>query len=87
MENSHLDIFDEIGQRPCTIVQGFWPDFIATLKIRKKYNYKLTINPPTINRQVTIMVPRSPWSLQLPLSPRPQYQRPMVLPSLIYKLN
>ena len=39
MENSHLDIFDEIGQGPCTIVQGVWPDFGATLKIRKKSNF------------------------------------------------
>ena len=27
------------GQRPCTIVQGVWPDFGATLKIRKKSNF------------------------------------------------
>ena len=33
MENSLLFNFDEIGQRPCTIVQGLWPDFGATLKI------------------------------------------------------
>ena len=50
MGNSHLDIFDEIW--PTTlyyIVQGVWPDFGPTFKIRKKYNYKLTFNPPTIN--------------------------------------
>ena len=35
MENSLLAIFDEI---PCTIVQGLWPDFRATLKINKKSN-------------------------------------------------
>ena len=28
----------KFGQRPCTIVQGLWPDFGATLKIRKKSN-------------------------------------------------
>ena len=33
MENSLLAIFDEL---PCTIVQGLWPDFGATLKICKK---------------------------------------------------
>ena len=27
------------GQRPCTIVQCLWPDFGATLKIRKKSNF------------------------------------------------
>ena len=26
------------GQRPCTIVQGLWPNFTATLKIHKKSN-------------------------------------------------
>ena len=36
MENSHLAIFDEIW---CTIVQGVWPNFGATLKIRKKSNF------------------------------------------------
>ena len=25
--------------RPCTIVQGLWPDFGANLKICKKYNF------------------------------------------------
>ena len=29
----------KFGQRPCTIVQGLWPDFGATLKIRKKSNF------------------------------------------------
>ena len=33
MENSLLAIFDKL---PCTIVQGLWPDFGATLKICKK---------------------------------------------------
>ena len=36
MENSLLAIFDEL---PCTIVQGLWPDFGATLKICKKSNF------------------------------------------------
>ena len=36
MEKSHLAIFNEIW---CTIVQGVWPDFRATLKIRKKSNF------------------------------------------------
>ena len=36
MENSLLAIF---GQIPCTIVQGLWPDFLATLKIHKKSNF------------------------------------------------
>ena len=36
MENSFLAIFDKI---PCTIVQGLWSDFRATLKIRKKSNF------------------------------------------------
>ena len=26
----------KFGYRPCTIVQGLWPDFGATLKICKK---------------------------------------------------
>ena len=37
----------KFGQWPCTIVQGLWPDFGATLKIRKKSNcdrYKMDIN-------------------------------------------
>ena len=29
----------EFGQRPSTIVQGVWPDFLATLKIHKKSNF------------------------------------------------
>ena len=29
----------KFGQRPCTIVQGLWPDFGATLKIHKKSNF------------------------------------------------
>ena len=29
----------KFGQRPCTIVQGLWPDFGATLKIRKKFKF------------------------------------------------
>ena len=36
MENSVIAIFDEI---PCTIAHGLWPDFGATLKIRKKSNF------------------------------------------------
>ena len=28
----------KFGQRPCTIVQGLWPDFGTTLKIHKKSN-------------------------------------------------
>ena len=36
MEISFLVIFGEI---PCTIVQGLWPDFGATLKICKKSNF------------------------------------------------
>ena len=39
MENSLLAIFDEIWLRPCTIVQGVWPDFGATFKIYKKSNF------------------------------------------------
>ena len=34
-----LAILMKFGQRPCTIVQGLWPDFGATLKIRKKSNF------------------------------------------------
>ena len=33
VENCHLVIL------PCTIVQGLWPDFGETLKIRKKSNF------------------------------------------------
>ena len=29
----------KFGQRPCTIVQGLWPDFGATLKIHKKSKF------------------------------------------------
>ena len=29
----------KFGLRPCTIVQGLWPDFGATLKIHKKSNF------------------------------------------------
>ena len=29
----------KFGQSPCTIVQGLWPDFGATLKIDKKSNF------------------------------------------------
>ena len=29
----------KLSQRPCTIVQGLWPDFGATLKIHKKSNF------------------------------------------------
>ena len=29
----------KFGQRPCTIVQGLRPDFIATLKIHKKSKF------------------------------------------------
>ena len=36
MQNSLLVIF---GSRSCTIVQGLWPDFGATSKIRKKSNF------------------------------------------------
>ena len=36
MKNSLLVIFDKI---PCTIVQGLWLDFGATLKICKKSNF------------------------------------------------
>ena len=40
MENSLLAIFDEIWPKTMYyIVQGLWPDFGATLKIRKKSNF------------------------------------------------
>ena len=41
MENSLLilSILVKFGPRPCTIVQGLWPDFGATLKIHKKSNF------------------------------------------------
>ena len=31
----------KFGQMPCTIVQGLWPNFGATLKIHKKSNFDL----------------------------------------------
>ena len=34
-----LPFFMKFGQRPCTIVQRLWPDFRATLKIRKNFNF------------------------------------------------
>ena len=39
MENSLNFNFHEIWPRPCTIVQGLWSDFGATLKICKKSNF------------------------------------------------
>ena len=39
MENSLLVILVKFGPRPCTIVQGLWLDFGATLKIHKKSNF------------------------------------------------
>ena len=39
MENFLLVIFDEIWPRPCTIVQGLWLDFGATLKISIKSSF------------------------------------------------
>ena len=39
MEDSLHVILMKFGPRPCTIVQGLWPDFGATLKIRKKSNF------------------------------------------------
>ena len=35
IENSLLAVFGEIWPMSCTIVQGIWPDFGATLKICK----------------------------------------------------
>ena len=29
----------KFGQRPCTIVQGLWPEFGVALKIYKKFNF------------------------------------------------
>ena len=29
----------KFGQKPCTIVQGLWLDFLATSKNRKKFNF------------------------------------------------
>ena len=34
-----LPFLMKFGQRPCTIVQGLWPNFGATLKIHKKSNF------------------------------------------------
>ena len=42
----------KFGQRPCTIVQGLWSDFGATLKIRKKSNFDQ--NQRKISTQVHI---------------------------------
>ena len=40
MENFHLDIFHEIWLTTLYyIVQGVWPDFLATLKICRKSNF------------------------------------------------
>ena len=41
MENSLLAIFDEIWPKTLyySIVQGLWPNFGATLKICKKFNF------------------------------------------------
>ena len=39
MENSLPVNLPKFGLRPCTIVQGLWPDFGATLKIHKKSNF------------------------------------------------
>ena len=39
MKNSLLVIFGEIWPTTCTIVQGLWPDFGVTLKIRKKSKF------------------------------------------------
>ena len=39
MKNSLLVIFDEIWPETLYIVQGLWPDFGATLKIHKKFNF------------------------------------------------
>ena len=39
MANSLLAVFDEIWPEPCTIVQGLWLNFGATLKIHKKSNF------------------------------------------------
>ena len=50
MEISLLAIFDEI---PCTIVQGLWPDFGATLKICKKSNFDQ--NQPKLSTQLKNM--------------------------------
>ena len=39
MENSLLAIVDEIRPKTLYLVQGVWPDFLATLKIHKKSNF------------------------------------------------
>ena len=39
MANSLLAVLMKFGPRPCTIVQAFWLDFGATLKIHKKSNF------------------------------------------------
>ena len=41
MENSLLAIFDEIWPKTLyyIIVQGLWPNFVATFKIHKKSNF------------------------------------------------
>ena len=42
MKNSLLVIFGEkFDQSPCTIVQGLWPDFGASLKICMKSKFDL----------------------------------------------
>ena len=43
----------KFGQSPCTIVLGLWPDFGATLKIRKKS--KLDRNQLKISTQCEYM--------------------------------
>ena len=50
MENSLLAIFDEIWPKTLYyIVQRLWPDFRATLKIRKKSNFDW--NQPKLSTQ------------------------------------
>ena len=34
-----LSFLMKFGPRPCTIVQGLWPDFGANLKIHKKSKF------------------------------------------------
>ena len=34
-----LPFLMKFGPRPCTIVQGLWPNFGTTLKIRKNFNF------------------------------------------------
>ena len=38
-KNGRIHFLMKFGQRPCTIVQGHWPDFGTTLKISKKSNF------------------------------------------------